>query len=144
MRRSLLLAAVACAAVVASPSPAGAITASTVPFWRPIQLHSKGHDVYHLQVALTRAHVRPAFRKPTGQFGLITRYEVRRWQRLKHIKPTGIVGRPTKATLWPFYTPYARSLETRAAAWHKKMAALAAAKAAAAAKARASYSGRIL
>lgn len=148
MKRSLTLSAAACIAVagLAAPAAQAAVPTGpkTVPFVRPLALHSKGKDVARLQSALVRAHMRPSFRKSTGQFGSITRYEVRRWQRLRHIQPTGVVGRPTKWSLWSHYTPYARSVEVRAAAWHTHMIAVQKARAAALAKLHATYAFRVL
>jgi hypothetical protein len=127
-----------------APSAARAATQPAVPFARPLHLGSDGLDVARLQSALIRANVRPAFRGVTTHFGVYTRYEVQRFQRSHAILASGVVGRPTKARLWPFYTPYARGVELRAAAWRAHMAALAAARARATASLHSARVQRVL
>jgi cell wall-associated NlpC family hydrolase len=114
---------------------------------RPVELHSHGPDVVALQRALVKAHVRPASRKATGLFGVITRYEVRRFQRAHKIEPTGHVGQPTWRALSPSIDAYGRHLlgvERTQMAARARAAAAARARAAALAKLHASFTYRVL
>lgn len=126
MPRFRLAGAAAVLAVTGVAAPtASAYTVQTVPLVRPLHIGENGLDVARLQSALINANVRPRFRGVTTHFGVYTRYEVQRWQRERHIEASGVVGRPTKLSLWPHYTAYGRSVEVRAYAWHLHMAALA-------------------
>jgi hypothetical protein len=75
-----------------------------VQWTRPLHVGSSGVDVRVAQRALARAHDRTG--KATGYFGAGTKANVKRFQRRKHIPPTGILGPRTEKRLSPYVDAY--------------------------------------
>lgn len=155
LRAPLVLGAVALSGLAvtahAEAAQARPIGVTPAPLVRPLDVGAYGLDVYVMERALQRAHVRPASRKPSRRFGAATRYEVRRLQRAHAIDATGHVGHVTWRLLAPLVTVQGR-IDLDGVQAHRKAEAKAraraearkAAQARAARLAAASYAGRVL